>query len=313
MSKKRKNFAVLGGLDLFAVALATASLFGFLGRLHWGLELFSHFRVQYMQLCLPLIGIHLWKRLNRRAVLLIALAMINYAFVLPLYFGKPDAPNVKPVRAMLININAGNENTALLLEAIQQADPDVLLLEEVTPKWNRKLKGLEEKYPHQITEARDDCFGIKLLSKLPLSHSSITTIGDSDLPSIVTILHTPHGEISFIGTHPLPPIGKKYAASRNAQLAALPAVIQQQKKPVLLMGDLNSSPWSPHFKSLIKESALKNSMKGFGFQPSWAGNAFLTIPIDHALHAAPITIHHRMIGPNVDSDHLPVIVDFSVR
>ena len=48
---------------------------------HWFLDLFSHFRVQYMQICLVLIGIALWKRRNKRAVALMLLACLNYAFV----------------------------------------------------------------------------------------------------------------------------------------------------------------------------------------------------------------------------------------
>ena len=94
--------------DVFALGLLIATAFGFLGRLHWSLDLFSHFRVQYMQLCLPLIGIYLWKRFNKRAITLVALAGLNYAFVLPYYVGKPDAPTTKPIRAMLMNLNATN-------------------------------------------------------------------------------------------------------------------------------------------------------------------------------------------------------------
>jgi endonuclease/exonuclease/phosphatase (EEP) superfamily protein YafD len=93
----------------------------------------------------------------------------------------------------------------------------------------------------------------------------------------------------------------------------LPELVHQQNAPVLLAGDLNTTPWSPYFQTLEKESGLKNSMKGFGFQPSWAGNAFLKIPLDHFLHSPEIVIHNRMIGPDVGSDHLPVIIDFTIN
>ena len=90
--------------------------------------------------------------------------------------------------------------------------------------------------------------------------------------------------------------------------------MKQQKHPVLLLGDLNTTPWSFHFQHLLKESGLKNSMKGFGHQPSWPSNIpFLRIPLDHVLHSEEITIHNRMIGRNIGSDHLPVIVDFSIK
>jgi endonuclease/exonuclease/phosphatase (EEP) superfamily protein YafD len=91
-------------------------------------------------------------------------------------------------------------------------------------------------------------------------------------------------------------------------------LIRAQKNPVLLIGDLNVSPWSSYFARLLKDSGLKNSMKGFGFQPSWpAGNRFLRIPIDQILYSPQITIHHRTVGADIGSDHLPVIVDFSLN
>ncbi|WP_372807559.1 endonuclease/exonuclease/phosphatase family protein [Pontiella sp.] len=307
------KLSLRGMLDAFGMGLLVATVLGFLGRLFWLFDLFSHFRVQYMQLCLVLIGIALWKRWNQRAVALVLLAVFNYAFVLPLYFGKPASALGQPTRAMLMNINALNGNTEQVLKAISAADPDVLLLEEVTTKWERQFETLRAQYPHRIAQARDDCFGIMLLSKLPLSRGEILSVGEANLPTIVATIHTPSGEVSFIGTHPLPPIGKSYSRLRNEQLQALPALIAAQKHPVLLIGDLNTSPWSPHFKQLVKESGLKNSMKGFGFQPTWPANrSFLRIPLDHALHAAQIAVHHRMVGGDVGSDHFPVIVDFSV-
>ncbi|MDH3982180.1 MAG: hypothetical protein OES84_04685, partial [Kiritimatiellaceae bacterium] len=275
--KKQKRPTITGIIDLLAIGLAIATVFGFLGRLHWFLDLFSHFRVQYMQLCLPLIGLALWKQMTRRAGALVILAAINYALVLPFYFGKPDPATEKPIRAMLMNINAGNGNTKHVLEAIQQAKPDLLLLEEVTPKWVTELKVLKQDYKYRIVEPREDCFGIMLLSKVPLEHRDIIEIGAASVPSIVAEAHFPQGVVSIIGPHPLPPAGADYSNHRNNQLAALPALVKKQNYPVLLIGDLNTTPWSSHFQTMEKESGLKNSMKGFGFQPSWRGNAFLKI------------------------------------
>jgi endonuclease/exonuclease/phosphatase (EEP) superfamily protein YafD len=101
---------------------------------------------------------------------------------------------------------------------------------------------------------------------------------------------------------------------RNDQLEKLAQLVRDQKKPVLLVGDLNVSPWSSYFTRLLKNSGLKNSMKGFGFQPSWPSNtSFLRIPIDHVLYTPEIVIRNRAVGPDVGSDHLPVIVDFALN
>lgn len=311
--KKKNKLSVDGVADVMGIGLAVATLLGFLGRLHWMLDLFAHFRVQYMQLGLVLIGIALWRRRNKRAVAWVLLACLNYAFVLPLYFGKPAAPNEKPIRAMLMNINAGNGNTQPVIDAIRSADPDLLLLEEVTPKWARELAVLNASYPHRIAEPREDCFGIMLLSKYPLAHEQTIEIEGIDVPSIIADVHFPQGTVSVIGTHPLPPVGAEYSRKRNIQLMELSYMAGEQKHPVLLIGDLNVSPFSYWFRRVVSESGLKDSTKGFGFQPSWPShNRFLRIPVDHVLHSPEIIIHNRVVLGDVGSDHFPVVVAFSL-
>lgn len=314
MKNKRNSLTIGGILDVAGIGLTVATLLGFLGGLFWFFDLFSHFRVQYMQIGLVLIGLALWKRLNKRAVALILLACLNYAFVLPLYFGKPAPVNEKPIRAMLMNLNASNGHTGQVLESIRTANPDLLLLEEVTPKWAAELAVLENDYKYRIAEPQEGCFGIMLLSKYPLKNGRVVEIGSAGVPSITADVYFPRGEVSIVGTHPVPPVGGEYSTHRNNQLAALPAIVKAQKNPALLMGDLNTTPWSPHFTRLVRDSGLKNSMKGFGFQPTWPANlSLMRIPLDHVLHSPEITIHNRMIGGDVGSDHFPVIVDFSME
>ncbi len=312
--KKQKSLGLIGIVDVITVGLAIATLFGFLGRLHWFLDLFSHFRVQYMQLCLVPFFIVLWKHRNKRAAALVLLVCLNYSLVLPLYIGKPAPATEKPFRAMLININAGNGHTEKVLGSIRQADPDILLLAEVTPKWARELEVLNATYPYRVAQPQDGCFGIMLLSKYPLEHGKVVQIGQAGVPSIVAEAFLPQGVVAIIGTHPLPPVGAQGSLQRNIQLAALPRLVHQQKHPVLLIGDLNTSPWSSHFTKLLTASGLKNSMKGFGHQPSWPVNHFfLRIPLDHVLHSPEIMIHNRAVIQDVGSDHFPVIVEFSLK
>lgn len=302
-----ERICLIGGAGLFL-----ATVFSFLGRFCWVCDLFSHFRVQYFQIALILIGLAIWKKNNTLLIVFVVLACLNYAFVLPLYFGKPPAATEKPVHAMLMNILASNGNTEQVLAAIQSADPDLLLLEEVTPKWAAELSKLN--YPYSVADVRDDCFGIMLLSRYPLANTNVVFVGTAGVPTITADVYLPQGEISLIGTHPLPPFNAEYSKHRNLQLADLPSLVKKQTKPVLLIGDLNTSPWSYWFRRVLNESGLKNSMQGFGFQPSWpSNNRLLRIPIDHMLHSPEIVIHNRVIGPDIGSDHLPVIVDFSVK
>ncbi len=75
-----------------------------------------------------------------------------------------------------MNLNAGNGNTEQVLDAIRTADPDLLLLEKVTPKWAHELAVLNTAYPHRIAEPQSGCFGIMLLSKYPLARERVVGI-----------------------------------------------------------------------------------------------------------------------------------------
>ena len=109
----------------------------------------------------------------------------------------------------------------------------------------------------------------------------------------------------------MPPVSADLARDRNEQLATLAEFARQSTHPLLLVGDLNISPWSPHFARLLADSGLRDS--GYGISPSWpVGWLPLQIPIDHALFSAGIHIKYRKTGTDLGSDHYPIIVDFQI-
>jgi endonuclease/exonuclease/phosphatase (EEP) superfamily protein YafD len=303
-------------LSVCAVGLGLGTLLSHLGDQHWLLELASHFRVQLFQLCLIPLGAALWFREMRFILIFLLLAGLNYATILPLYFGKAkaDPEDSPPVRAMLMNLNASNGHTEKVLLAIDQYNPDILLLLEVTPHWAEELKPLEKRFPHQMARPQSDCFGILLMSRHPLENRRIANLGGSGFPSLLADVYVGKQTFSFLGTHPVPPVGAANAALRNRQLLNLEPLVAELRFPVVLMGDLNTTSWSPHFARLEATTQLRNSQKGFGVQPTWpSGSRLAKIPIDHLLHSPSIKVLNRMVGPDVGSDHRPVIVDFVIK
>jgi endonuclease/exonuclease/phosphatase (EEP) superfamily protein YafD len=104
------------------------------------------------------------------------------------------------------------------------------------------------------------------------------------------------------------------ARQRNQQLQTIASFLRPKTNPVLLLGDLNISPWSYYFEQLLTQANLRNSAYGWGVMPSWpVAFPALLIPIDHCLVSEGITIHQRRNGSAVGSDHYPVIVDFSLN
>lgn len=101
---------------------------------------------------------------------------------------------------------------------------------------------------------------------------------------------------------------------RNEQLTALAQFVTDIRGPIVLLGDLNTSPWSFFFRRLLEQSGLRDSAKGYGVQPTWP--SFFRparIPIDHCLHSPDMVVTDRRVGEAFGSDHLPLIVELAFR
>ncbi len=301
---------------LIATALLTAlTLAGFFARWSWLCELASHFRVQYAALLAACAGIWWW--MGSPVALVAAVAMaINLALVLPCAIGRRDGDGHgrRTVRVMTINVNGANQAYDRMLRAIQEVDADVVVLSEIHEAWLAGLDPLREVYRHgKAMLYRGRGFGIALMSRLPLERVEIRQFSPTNLPSVIAVLSVDGQPVTIIGTHPLAPIERVYARLRNEQLGELARFILAQPTPVVLVGDLNTSPWSAYFGQLVRIGRLRDSRAGFGVQPTWpAGWPWLRIPIDHCLVSEGVRVHARRVGPPVGSDHLPLIIELSV-
>ncbi len=156
-------------------------------------------------------------------------------------------------------------------------------------------------------------YGIALFSRIPFEAASIKSIGKAARPSLIAKFNINGQRFTLIGTHPRSPLVNADANDRNEQLGALARFISSQPGATILLGDLNATPWSPFFRDLLAKTGLRDSRKGYGLQPTWpVGFPPLWIPIDHCLVSSNVVVHHREIGPDIGSDHYPVLIDFSV-
>ena len=310
------RITLTGLLTTSGALICAASLIGFGGQLWWVFELASHFRPQYaltLGLCLPLL---LYRRRYRWAAVFGAFAVLNAMLLAPRLLPLAEAA-VHPgadqttFRVLLANVNAANRDYSKMRQVILKYEPDFIVLLEVTPWLLERLTEFDGRYPHRAVAPREDNFGIALLGRQPFLRTEIMQFGAAELPSITAEIAVGERRLILVGTHPLPPVSAEAAQNRNEQLAALALFARQARHPLLLLGDLNVSPWSPYFARLLTDSGLRDSADGRGILPSWpVGLAPLWIPIDHALYSDGVEILRRETGSTLGSDHYPVIVDF---
>jgi endonuclease/exonuclease/phosphatase (EEP) superfamily protein YafD len=136
----------------------------------------------------------------------------------------------------------------------------------------------------------------------------VLNLGKSGLPSIEARLDFHGREVVIIATHPVPPYGRAYADFRDTQLAALADHVQQTGDAVLLVGDLNATPWSAAMRIATRGNLGFRSLAA-PWTPTWRARSLFAIPIDHALCTAPLVITRREVGPDVGSDHRPIVLD----
>ena len=80
----------------------------------------------------------------------------------------------------------------------------------------------------------------------------------------------------------------------------------------MVVGDLNCTPWSPHFRRLLRDAGLRDVARGRGLEPTWYPTSLpLGIPIDHVLVSDEIGVANRELGSDLGSDHRPVRVEIS--
>lgn len=285
-------------------------------RWHWALELTTHFQVQYaIALFIPLV-LALWLRKKWTAVICaVAFGCVAWQ-VLPVYLPAEAAgEHGESVRFMLANVHTGNRDYQRLLEFVSAEEPDVIVLLEVDSQWLQGLAELEAEYPQKVLRPRSDNFGLAIYSKLTLEDVETRELADSQVPTVIAKVTIGDDRLTMIATHPLPPVGSLYANSRDQHLVALAQLANGLNvgTPAIVLGDLNTTPWSPRFADLLKSTTLRDSRQGFGIHATWPLAGPLAIPLDHVLVTPNVAVLDRRIGESIGSDHRPVLIDVAIR
>lgn len=310
---------IIKSLAIFVAYLAVAggclvTILAFFGRLWWPFELLSHFRWQYLIFLAVTTLMTARLRLWPGAIAAGGFAFVNLVVIAPLFIAPAGtvSPPEQTYRAILYNALYENPYHQPFADFVEQHQPDFILLLEVAPYFVANLTELETDYPYYHGQPTNTPDGIAIYSRYPLDTVEITQIADRGRPSLIATVELDGQPLTLVSTHPTVPIGSYGASKRNEELEALGTWAATRPGELLLLGDLNMTPWSPYFHDLLQTSGLQNGRRGFGLTPTWPTWHPFKIPIDHALVTSGITIQNFQVGNTPGSDHYPLIVDFSV-
>ena len=194
-----------------------------------------------------------------------------------------------------------------LARYLATAPADVIVLSEFGPDKRAMLAGLKAAYPFQVDCADRWFCSLALLSRLPFEAAGIGRMADEqvaapgDMPDFVWAKLG--SSLTVIGTHLHRPSRDPWLHQR--QVTALAQLVRHIDGPLVLAGDLNTSPWSSAFRKLRAATGLAPASILMPTWPAWP-LALPQVALDHILVSPELAVAAAGTGPAVGSDHLPV-------
>ena len=301
------------------LAIAGATLAGFAATGWWPLELFSHFRLQYVGAALLLAIVLAALRQPRWVALGAFLAIANAATVWQVLRMPPASSDGNPpadaVRVLSLNVFDLNRQHDRLVNYVRRQQSDVVVLAELTTEWLPSIERLGAEYPYHWISSRDPRSGMAMFSRrLPVASGSITLSGNQTPAHVITIA-TAGGPLSILATQAQWPVSAALANARNRQLDALAGEASRREGAALaVVGDLNVSPFSPYYARLLRRGGLRRCSGDGLWTPTWP-TLFppLLIQLDHCLAGDGVRAWNFRRGEYVGSDHLPILVTLAPR
>lgn len=303
MSKLTKN------IKLWITPLSIAYTLIILAAYHiphiWPFELLISFLpyILVMNMVFFCILFFFFKR-SQTKISLFFLSIITISLFLPFYdysFQKvPETKREKTITVAFLNKLYSNTNYQEIDAVIEQIKPDILGLAEVKEHELEQLATLKS-YPYSYSQKKDRSFSVVLLSKYPLiQNERLLNISQG-----ITATATIDGKtVTIITLHILPPLLPSYYTNRNTDLETLSRYVTTQKTDsYIIMGDFNTSPWSPHYRSFLKKTPMLRPVeKGYGMFLTW-GYIGIRSHIDHFFISDAIAVQSFQTKPIQGSDH----------
>lgn len=263
----------------------------------------------------------------RRGVVQLLLALAVAVLWVPLVVSPVPlavAAETADFRVMTVNVLRSNPSPDGLLAAVAQYDPDVIVMQEVPEGWAGLMQDFPG-YPYmaspsQVPEA------VVVVSRYPIADSGPVpgllatrpwTGGGVPLRAEIDI--GAQDPLILYAIHAPTPRFQDGWEDRGGYLRQLAAAIagEEEDAPVIVAGDWNSPNWSFAFAETLTMAGLATTETSAWPGPTRIIRRFdfihwLGSPVDHVAVTPDIARQSYAVGPDIGSDHLPVIVDLDL-
>ncbi len=217
-------------------------------------------------------------------------------------------------KVMSYNLLYVNRDVAAISRLIWQEQPDILLMQEVTPFHARNLPvALADLYPGQsLHVAYASEIGQVIISRYPMTSEGI----DRKARIQKVSLETPAGRVKVWNVHARTPSRWQ---QHYQDLSAMAIETAQVEGPLIVGGDFNTTDQSELYRLINRhlDNAHWEAGWGFGFSFPAESSSIYGVPIpgsvvriDHIFYSGEhfLARHARTLAESGGSDHLPVVV-----
>ncbi len=301
-----------------ASVIGAVSLAAFLGRWLWPLDLATSFRPQYavgLLIAGLVLVVRRWRKLG---LAIVVVGLVNLAYVAPLFWGRQEvSPSLPRMTVVSFNVQGENREFGQVIEFLQQVDADVVFLHEANRLWEEAISEAVSggRIDYRQHRSRPDHLIFSTLTLTKAQPAAVISHGwaEGEARAMEVTLELGGSEVTLLGIHPLAPTNSRRQGLRDAQFRFAANRASQSHGPIVLTGDFNATPWS-HVFGMLSDAGLRNSQRGFGLAATFpAEGSFLTsVPIDHLLHSRHLVTAERWLGPDLGSDHFPLVVELAL-
>jgi endonuclease/exonuclease/phosphatase (EEP) superfamily protein YafD len=312
-------------LEILGVAIVLFSIIPLIKNDYWIFRVFEYPRLQklILNLAVVLCFAILFKADAKQDIVFLILTSLNAAYliykILPFTFlAKKKLLKAKSIDGkncfsiISSNVFQDNKNTTGCMQMLKKYEPDLILLLETDQYWHDGTAELKKTYPYQVLIPLENTYGMMLYSRLKLINPLVRYRVDPEIPSIKTQVQLASGKIiDLYCVHPTPPVPgeNSHSTERDKELLLVAKEVKADKKPALVVGDLNDVAWSYTTELFTKISGLLDPRIGRGFYNTFhAKHAFLRFPLDHVFCSTDFKFISLKRLENFNSDHFPILI-----
>lgn len=221
-----------------------------------------------------------------------------------------DTPDpTRDVSFLAANVLMENSDHARLRGLIEETSPDVLLLMETDQTWIDAMEPVLAGYSTVVRVPLDNHYGMLFATRLEAVKAKSVRLTPERTPTLFAELKDHDGGMfRFVGLHPRPPVPGQDTETRDAQILYAARFARKTDMPLVAMGDFNVAAWSQTAQLFKRAGGYLDPRIGRGLYSSFdATHPVLRCPIDQIHITADVALVDFHRGPNVGSDHFPMI------